>query len=399
MMLDDEKMLLYLRIILIKKEFMNIVFKAPVDGISGFSRKVRGILFALKNFKDISLFVQPIKWPTNNYSGTREDITLFIYNLCQKPLPPKEESILFQVNIGNRLTGPFVDNGVYKLAAGYTVYESSGVPKEQVEGCNKVDILFVPSHFNLKTYKDSGVRTDIHVLHEGVDTDFFHPDYKPLDTIERKFTFLSIALLTHRKGADLIIKAFLECFADNKDVQLVLRWFYHRSLFNKIKEFVNLIRAETNIKGGNICLLSTIHEALLPRLYNSAHVYLAPFRGEGWSLPIIEALACEVPVIATNWGGPTEYLNNNVATLLDYKLVGIPYDPGDYIANVGYREGHYWAEPDYEQLKKAMLDAYNNYSVYKQKAKQGREHLINNFQWKHSAQMLIDAFRAYKDNE
>lgn len=33
-----------------------------------------------------------------------------------------------------------------------------------------------------------------------------------------------------------------------------------------------------------------------------------PSHGEGWGRPHVEAMACGVPLIATNWSGPTEYL-------------------------------------------------------------------------------------------
>ena len=34
-----------------------------------------------------------------------------------------------------------------------------------------------------------------------------------------------------------------------------------------------------------------------------------PSHGEGWGRPHVESMSCGVPVIATNWSGPTEYLN------------------------------------------------------------------------------------------
>ena len=45
--------------------------------------------------------------------------------------------------------------------------------------------------------------------------------------------------------------------------------------------------------------------AALRNLYAAADAFVLPTRGEGWGLPIAEAMAMALPVIATNWSGPT----------------------------------------------------------------------------------------------
>ena len=45
-------------------------------------------------------------------------------------------------------------------------------------------------------------------------------------------------------------------------------------------------------------------------MYAGADVFVLPTRGEGWGLPIVEAMAMELPVIVTNHSGPTEYLTD-----------------------------------------------------------------------------------------
>ena len=47
-------------------------------------------------------------------------------------------------------------------------------------------------------------------------------------------------------------------------------------------------------------------------------------RGEGWGLPVVEAMAMALPVIVTNWSGPTAYLDDTVGYPLRVeKLVDI----------------------------------------------------------------------------
>lgn len=49
-----------------------------------------------------------------------------------------------------------------------------------------------------------------------------------------------------------------------------------------------------------------------PSLFKSADCFVLPTRGEGWGLPVVEAMAMELPVIVTNWSGPTAYLDDTV---------------------------------------------------------------------------------------
>jgi glycosyltransferase involved in cell wall biosynthesis len=39
----------------------------------------------------------------------------------------------------------------------------------------------------------------------------------------------------------------------------------------------------------------------MPQLYKSADAFVLPSRGEGWGLPLMEAMAMELPTIGTNW--------------------------------------------------------------------------------------------------
>jgi glycosyltransferase involved in cell wall biosynthesis len=47
-------------------------------------------------------------------------------------------------------------------------------------------------------------------------------------------------------------------------------------------------------------------------------VFVLASHGEGWGRPIAEAMAMEVPVIATNWSGQTDYMNSKNRWLVLY---------------------------------------------------------------------------------
>lgn len=45
--------------------------------------------------------------------------------------------------------------------------------------------------------------------------------------------------------------------------------------------------------------------------YGAVDVLVQPSRGEGWGLPMVEAMACGTPVIGTRWSGPAEFLTED----------------------------------------------------------------------------------------
>lgn len=54
------------------------------------------------------------------------------------------------------------------------------------------------------------------------------------------------------------------------------------------------------------------------------HHQVIPSRGEGWGRPHVEAMSCGVPVIATNWSGPTAYLTEENGFPLRYEAALVP---------------------------------------------------------------------------
>ena len=50
-----------------------------------------------------------------------------------------------------------------------------------------------------------------------------------------------------------------------------------------------------------------VSELTLAAIYNTFDIFTLPTRGEGFGLPILEAMSCGVPVVVTNYSAPTEW--------------------------------------------------------------------------------------------
>eukprot|EP01137_Pigoraptor_chileana_P033863 Opistho-2@25475 len=109
----------------------------------------------------------------------------------------------------------------------------------------------------------------------------------------------------------------------------------------------------------------------LPRLYRAAGCFVLPSRGEGWGRPHVEAMAMGLPVIATNWSGPTEYLNEeNGYPLPISHLTEIKTGP--------YR-GHLWAEPSLDALRSLMRRVYEQPEERARKGRKARADMVEKY--------------------
>ena len=70
----------------------------------------------------------------------------------------------------------------------------------------------------------------------------------------------------------------------------------------------------------------------------------------------IEAAVRDKPVIATNYGGPTEYLKTPY--MIDCELQELEND--DFL----FKKGMVWGKPKFEQLLEFMEDAYSKRLTY-----------------------------------
>lgn len=124
---------------------------------------------------------------------------------------------------------------------------------------------------------------------------------------------------------------------------------------------------------------------LLPNFYNEGDVFVCPTRGEAFNIPGLEAMACGLPTIQTDFGGQTDYIQHSInGYLVKYKL--------EYVTSDILYEGVKWATPDMEDLKLLMRSAFQNREKMKEFGKKARE-TAEKFTWKASAKKVINALR------
>jgi glycosyltransferase involved in cell wall biosynthesis len=281
-----------------------------------------------------------------------------------------------------------------RVRIGRTMFETDRIPDGWAERCNALDEVWVPSEFNRQTFTAAGVDPGrLRVVHAGVDTGLFRPDAQALSLPHlRGFNFLSVFDLQPRKGSDLLLKAYLSEFKSDDDVALILKISQHSDpkadpeaqLAYFIEKEVGLTLQQTPPV---ILLNGFLSQADMAGLYVSADAFVLPSHGEGYGRHLLEALACELLVIATRWSGPLDFLREENSYLIDIEgLVPAPIEEESFA-------GHLWAQPSVEHLRQLMRAASAHPEDAHRRARQGRQDMIDHWDWSIAAPLWVNEFR------
>jgi len=214
------------------------------------------------------------------------------------------------------------------------------------------------------------------IVPHGVDTKLFKPQKH---SKKDPFTFVVNKGwnkgMRDRGGVQYVLKAFSEEFKPKEKVRLRVKLnpSYISSGFDPLQEMTKIgITNHANIEFNTTDL--TYKE--LPTVYEG-DVFVSATMGEAFNIPCLEAMSCGLPVIATCFGGQTDYFEG---WLVPYTLVENTWE-------VAY-EGVQWAEINMMVLKRSMREAFENKELMFQMRNESIA-TANNWTWKHSAKKLI----------
>ena len=190
----------------------------------------------------------------------------------------------------------------------YTMFETDTLPMGWVEGLNQADRVFTPSTWGRQIMIDCGVDfSKIQVIPLGVDGSIYNPWGGKLAQLNTPtFKFLMVGRYESRKGYNELFSAFAKAFSQRMDVELLVK---ANSFIDSVS--TQQIRALAHQFGlTNVRFIEgAVDEPTMAALYRSCDCFVFPSKGEGWGLPLIEAMACGLPVISTYCSGHSEYLS------------------------------------------------------------------------------------------
>ncbi len=396
---------------------IKVLIKAPILTNSGYGVHARQIFkaFALDNMFDI--YVEPIRWGhCSNVVWDTEEIRSIKKCVEKFHIAKQQKQDKYDLFVHVTIPNEFERVGAFNIGvtAGIEVDRVSHV---WVQKCQEMDLIIVPSEHSKQVLLSTEVcwensqthqagtfklQKPVVVCSEGVDTSIFHkfineqidPHIDEILVDAPEFNFLTVGQWgpggfgQDRKNIALLVKYFIETFGDRDDVGLVIKTNMARNsmidyeyCMGRLKEIKSCFtnNPQWNKSIPSIRLIhATLTDQEMASLYNHPKIkaFVSLTHGEGFGLPLLEAAACELPVIATNWSGHLDFLNQGKFSAVRYELKPIP-EPAVWKGVM--EKGSMWAEVSEEDAKHRLTKMVDSYSMPKQWAKDLGEKIKESF--------------------
>ncbi|HPN32487.1 MAG TPA: glycosyltransferase [bacterium] len=275
---------------------------------------------------------------------------------------------------------------------GYTVFENTVLCEDWINQLKQLDMAWTFSKWGKQILENYGI--ECRVVPGGVNPVIFKRITEMKNPINDYFYFISVGKWEPRKNQELLIKAFCKEFKPSEKVKLFGFWnnpFLNENVGKLAEKLVSnghKINAfdKKQISDTIILCPQLPSQKMFAQLYNQMDCGVFPYRAEGWCLPLMEAMACGLPCIATNYSAPVDFINSENALLLQPgKFADIhKTDSKNYHENSGI-----WADPDIDELKQLLRFAYENKTKLQNTGINAFESM-KNWEWKNSARICYD---------
>lgn len=345
-----------------------VVIRGPVMTQSGYGVHARQFVkYAMKR-KDWDVKFQVTPWGMTPWLLDTEDPVIEF--ISKRSVPFDSPDLSIQIQLPNEWDPNLAKKNIGVTAA----VETTSCNPQWITAVNQMDAVIVPSKFTKKVLEDTGhISTRLEVVNEAYPEEF-----------EKCKTFLDLKLDTNfnvliygqitgpnaecdRKNFFYTIKWLCEVFKDDKDAGIIIKTNSGKN--TKIDRDVtsNLIRKLLKtVRPGSYPKIHLVHGNLtnteVAELYRNPKIkgLVTATRGEGYGLPILEAAASNLPVVATNWSGHLDFMQYGKFIQLDYELSEIPKEMVD---NQIFMQGSKWAQVKESDFKKKVKKFRNSYKV------------------------------------
>ncbi len=263
-------------------------------------------------------------------------------------------------------------------------WEFGSLPRSWVESLqDAADEIWCYSTYVANEYLDAGFAAErVHVVPLGIDPGVFYPkDRARAVPTERDCVFLFFGGTITRKGIDVLLEAWRRAFTRHDDVALIIKDVKMYDAHDQRRQQILQLSSRPDFAE----LLYADHilsKEAVADLYRSVTCLVHPYRGEGFGLTVLEAMACGLPVIVTRGGATDDFVTPECGYLIESKRVPLASPPPEALIGEGWL-----LEPDVEQLVTAMQTVYQNREDARRRGAHAAKLAHAGWTWEHGAEL------------
>ncbi|HQT26227.1 MAG TPA: glycosyltransferase family 4 protein, partial [Burkholderiales bacterium] len=170
---------------------------------------------------------------------------------------------------------------------------------------------------------------------------------------EDKFVFFyaaDIGSIMERKNPMAMVHAYIQEFKPEEGACCVIKINYANRGSGEIKEILSIAKQRPDV----IFMDKLLEEYRMRALFEQIDCYVSPHRSEGLGLTILEAMSACKPVVATPYGGVTDFVTEETAFPIEFQMTRV----GE--GNFPYPSEYTWADPSVDSLRKMMRHVFLN---------------------------------------
>ena len=351
---------------------IRVQVQGPIESSYSLAILNREAAFELSSQTDFDVSVYPTEGP-GDYPPNLDELNSIpgLAELYEKGLATPYPDVVIR-----QMFPPRVKDTTASLTIQYFGWEESLIPAEYVADFNEhVHRIMTMSTFVKEALRNSGVTIPIDVVGVGVRQPVLI-DSVVIDELQtlKRVRLLHISSAFPRKGVDVLLKAFFDEFSGDDDVTLILKTFPNQH--NAVEEQLSQLQTNHTNPPHVVWINRDMPVNHLGNLYAAASAYVHVARGEGFGLPVAEAMLAKVPVISTASSGLADFVDETTATVIPSVLttahshVAIP--------------GSQWFEPDLFAVRSAIRSMYSGTDSEKRtnKVERAYERIERDFSWR-----------------
>lgn len=234
---------------------------------------------------------------------------------------------------------------------GFGTYEIKNVPPMWGDelNVNCTDVI-VPSEFCRKIFSHT-ISKPIHVVPHIVNENYFMTKQ---NGEEKEFTILAVATWTQRKNWIELIKGCVLAMKSGYDFRLLMKV---HGVVNVEKKILKDIAEHVpeNLRNKFVYIFSDMKVEETAKLHSYANAFICASRGEGFCIPIAEAMASETPIISSLCGSLSDLVNHENATIIESE--------GEEKVTLDTYPHEMWPVVPAKNIQRAIVELMSNYKT------------------------------------